>query len=583
MKWNYFLFFLLYSVFVFSQETISDKKKVFCNCQTSSCKITSSIAISEQYLELDKIEESQKWLDYSKKLLLINPDNKQQYSVNSLQSELFYYSGLYQFGLHEAQKAIALAQKSKDSLHLSNAYLIEGINWYEMGKIAKAEMSLHKAKSYFPVKTNTNQKRYQINKEYIYNNIAQLKIRTKQLDSAYFYNKRAYGFAKKMNTKRCIANVERTFGELFLKQNKKDSAEFYFKKSIETSLKASIYDTALLGYGNLMECCSGQSQTANYYFEKGQKLIKQHNVNASFQKVFYEQSLLIFQSINDRNLLLSTQTKLLELEKSINQNGNFYIQNITDQYINSENKLLLSKINQLDKEKNIKILQLLATIFFGFILLLIIVIIRRKNRLQKLILDQKNEISKDLHDDIGSELSSILINTNLLKNFDPTDKQKILIDKISNTSSEISQRLSAFIWSLNTDNNNVQNFSEYVKQYAYKFLEGTEIKLLFSDDIEGISTKILNGNSRKNLFFTIKEILNNSIKHADATKIIITISSSLDKKDLLLTIEDNGKGMQEANKFGNGLVNIKKRIANLNGDLKMESNNGLKISIRIPF
>ena len=138
------------------------------------------------------------------------------------------------------------------------------------------------------------------------------------------------------------------------------------------------------------------------------------------------------------------------------------------------------------------------------------------------------------------------------------------------------------IWSLNTDNNNVQNFCEYIKLYAYKFLDGTEIKLFFSDDIEGISTKILNGNTRKNLFFSIKEILNNSIKHAAPTKIIIAISS-VDKKELLITIEDNGKGMHGANKFGNGLVNIKKRIANLNGDLKIESTNGLKISIKVPL
>lgn len=581
MKLYYFLLFLFSSVFVFSQETISDKKKAFDKCTTSTCKITSSIAVSEQYLELDQIEEAQIWLNYSKKLLLKYPNDTQQYYINSLQSELFYYSGLYQFGLHEAQKAIKLAKKSKDSLHLSNAFLIEGINWYEMGKIAKAESSYHKAKKYFPVKPNGNHKRYQINKEYIYNDIAQLKIKNRQLDSAYFYNKKAYGFAENLNDQRCIANVERTFGELFLKQNNKDSANFYFKKSIKTSLDAAIYDTALLGFGSLIESSYGQSQTVTY-FEKGQEIIKEHNVNPSFQKLFYEQSLAKFQSLNDKNLVLSTQGKLLEIEKNTNQNGNLYIQKITDQYINSENKLLLSKINQLDKEKNIKILQLLATLFFGLILLLIIVIIRRKNRLQKKILDQKNEISKDLHDDIGSELSSILINANLLKNYDPNDKQKILIDKISNTSSEISQRLNAFIWSLNADNNNVRNFTEYVKQYAYKFFDGTEIKLFFSDDIESVSSRILNGNSRKNLFFSIKEAINNTIKHAEATKVNITISS-IDKKGLLITIKDNGKGMQEENKFGNGLVNIKKRIAHLNGDVKIQSVNGFKISIQILF
>ena len=582
MKLYYSFLIIFSSVFVFSQETISDKKKAFDKCTTGNCKITRSIAISEYYLELDKIEASQKWLNYSKKLLIKYPNDNQQYCVNSLQSELFYYSGLYQFGLHEAQKAIKLAKESKDSLHLSNAFLIEGINWYEMGKIAKAEASYHKAKKYFPVKPNINHKRYQINKEYIYNDIAQLKIKTRQLDSAYFYNKKAYGFAKNLKDQRCIANVERTFGELFLKQNKKDSADFYFKKSIQTSLDATIYDTALIGLGSLIESNSKGTETVNYYFEKGQEIIKRHNVNPSFQKLFYEQSLAKFQSLNDKNLVLSTQGKLLEIEKNTHQNGNLYIQNITDQYINSENKLLLSKINELDKQKNIKILQLLATIFFGLILLLIIVIIRRKNRLQKKILDQKNEISKDLHDDIGSELSSILINANLLKNYDPDDKQKVLIDKISNTSSEISQRLNAFIWSLNADNNNVRNFTEYVKQYAYKFFDGTEIKLLFSDDIEAVSNRIVNGNTRKNLFFSIKEALNNTIKHAEATKVSITISS-IDKKGLLITIKDNGKGMHKNNKFGNGLVNIKKRIAHLKGDVKIQSGDGFKISIEIPF
>lgn len=582
MKLYYFLFFLFSAVFVFSQKTIPDKKEAFGKCKTANCDVASSIAVSEKYLELDRVEEAQKWLDYSKKKLLKCPNDTQQYSINSLQSELFYYSGLFQFGLHEAQKAIRLATITRDSLHLSNAFLLEGINWYEMGKTSKAEKSFHKAKKYFPITYHINYKRYQINKEYIYNNIAQLKIKIQQLDSAHFYNKKAYRFAKIMKDIRCIANVERTFGELFLKQNQKDSAEFYFKKSIITSLKGAIYDTALLGYGNLIESGSGDAKTIHYYFVKGQEIINRHNVNASFQKLFYEQSLAKFRSVNNQNLLLSIHEKLLGIEKNINKNGNFHTQKITDQYINSEKRLLLSKINELDKQKNIKILQLLTTLFLGLILLLIIVIIRRKNRLQKKILDQKNEISKDLHDDIGSELSSLLINANLLKNYDPNDKQKVLIDKISNTSSEISQRLNAFIWSLNADNNNVQNFTEYVKQYAYKFFDGTEIKLLFSDDIEAISNRILNGNSRKNLFFSIKETLNNTVKHADATKVIISISS-IDKKGLFITIKDNGKGIQEENKFGNGLINIKKRIAYLKGNVKIQSDNGLKISIEIYF
>ena len=582
MKLNCVLFFLLCSAFVFSQKTISDTKKAFYNCTTSECKITASIAITEQYLEIDQIENAQKWLDYSKKMLLKYPNEKLQYNSYSLQSELFYYMGLYQFGLHESQKAIELGNKLKDSLFISNSYLLEGINWYEMENIKKAEISFHQAKKYFPDIIPSTYIRYKIDKEYIYNNLAQLKIKTNELDSSYFYNKKAYKFAKKSNNYRCTANVELIFGEMFLKRNKQDSAQFYFDKSINTALGAEIYDVALLGYANLQKCFSTQIHKVNHYFQTGQDLIKTHNINPAFQKLFYSQSLIVFQSLKDEKLVLETQEKLLSIDKNIYQNGNIYIQNITDQYINSENKLLQSKINELDKQKNITILQLLTALFFGLILILIIIIFKRKNRLQKLILDQKNEISKDLHDDIGSELSSILINTNLLKNYDPNDKQKVLIDKISNTSAEISQRLSAFIWSLNTDNNSVQNFCEYVKLYAYKFMEGTEIKLIFSEETAGIATKILNGNARKNLFFAIKEILNNAVKHSGATKIIIYISSA-DKKTILITIEDNGKGLQGENKFGNGLVNIKKRITNLKGDIKICNSNGLKIRIKVPL
>ena len=582
MKLFYIVFSTFSSLILFSQEPISDKFEKFKNCKTIHCKTTQSLALSEYYLEIDKIEDSQKWLNVTKKMLLKQPNDSLQYISNSIQSELFYYMGLYQFGLHEAQKTIETAKTIGDSLFTSNAFLLEGINLFEMGNLSKSEVSFQKAKKYFPSTTDSTQKRFKINKEYIYNDIAQLKIKIKQLDSAYLYNKKAYKFAVNLKDNRCIANVERTFGELFMKQTKIDSAHYYFKKSIETSLNATIYDTALLGYGNLIELFSTQPEQAKIYFSKGQNLIEKHQVNLAVQKLFYAQSLKIFTSLGDKNSLLTVQKALLLIENNINESGNFYIQNITNQYINSENKLLVSKINELDKQKNIKRLQLIAALFFALILMLVIIIIRRKNKLQKSLLIQKNEISKDLHDDIGSELSSILINTNLLNNYDTNENQKILIDKISHTSSEISQRLNTFIWSLNTDNNNVQNFCEYVNQYAHKFLEGTAFKLNFVTDTQAVSAKILNGSLRKNLFFCVKEILNNIVKHSDATKIDIKIIDR-DKKEFEISIADNGKGMQEKNKFGNGLINIKKRVANLNGNLKINSDNGLKIVIKIPY
>lgn len=579
MKKNYFLFFLLKVTLVLSQSKTSD----FDICKTLSCKVEKAIELSEYYLENDKISESQKWLDFAKNNIAKSPNFQNEYLINSLQSELFYYMGLYQFGLHEAQKGIELSKEINDSLYISNSYLIEGVNYFEISDLKKAEQSFHFAKKYFPENSKNKKRRFEINREYIYNNLAQLKLKTKQLDSSYFYNKKAYFFAKKMHNFRCVANVERTFGELFLKQNNKDSAQVYFEKSIKTSLKANNYDTALLGYGNLMETNMDDASKSSNYFSKGESLIETHNVNPAFQKLFYTQSLRVFKASNDKNTLLSIQEKLLSLNQKISQNESFYVQNIVNQYINSENKLLLSKINELDKQKNIKILQLTTALFLALIFLLIIIIIRRKNKLQKSLLEQKSEISKDLHDDIGSELSSILINSNLLiKNYDTDEKQKMVLEKISHTSSEISQRLNTFIWSLNTDNNTVLNFCEYVKQYLNKFLDGTNVALKYNQEIDEVSAKILNGTARKNLFFCIKEALNNVIKHANADEVSIEIKA-FDKNQLQILIVDNGIGMLKTNAFGNGLLNLKKRILILGGIFDLKSDNGLTIKIVVPI
>jgi signal transduction histidine kinase len=576
------ILFFFFTHLVVSQEIISEQKKSFNQCKTNSCKVAEALKISEHYLEIDKIDEAQKWIDYSKKILPELPNDTLHYFANSFQSEIFYYMGLYQFGLHEAEKAIKFGTELNDSLYISNAYLIEGINWFEIGELSKTEATFQKAKKFFPTQNGKGYKRFKINKAYIYNNIAQLKLQVNQVDSAYFYNKNAYKFAQNFNENRGIANVERTFGEIFIRQNRLDSATIYFNKSIETSLKSSIYDTALLAYGCLIESQKNQSKDAEFYFIKGQELIKTHQVNLAFQKLFFEKALVFYKNFQNKDQVLFIQDRLLDINTKIHNKANFYTQNIANQYINSENKLLLSKIKTLDKQKNITILQLVAAVFLALILLLIIIIIKRKNKLQKLLLDQKNEISKDLHDDIGSELSSILINVNLLKNLNPADNQKKLIEKVSNTTSEISQRLNTFVWSLNTEKNTVQDFCEYVKLYSYKFLDGTNIQLNFVDETDEVLKKPLQGNTRKNLFFCIKEALNNVVKHANASQVLVSISAK-DKKTLTIIIHDNGDGLLNSNKFGNGLKNINKRVTCLNGSFETNSSSGFKIKITVSF
>jgi signal transduction histidine kinase len=92
----------------------------------------------------------------------------------------------------------------------------------------------------------------------------------------------------------------------------------------------------------------------------------------------------------------------------------------------------------------------------------------------------------------------------------------------------------------------------------------------------------MNGQLRKNLFYAIKEVLNNSLKHAQATKIDVKMKL-ISSKQLQITIQDNGAGISKENAFGNGLKNIQNRVEQMNGTFSMKTEKGLLTLLTIPL
>jgi signal transduction histidine kinase len=560
-----------------------EKLKEFENCKTTNCKIANSFLLAEHFLETDDIQSSQKWLNINKDLISPKQSDTTIIFIHSLQSELFYYDGLFQFGTNEADKAILKAKQQKDSLWIANGYFFKGINQIEMNKWEDAQKSLWKSRDFQPQKYSTSHIRSTIQKVHIFNNIAQLKLKLHQTDSAAWYNEKAYQYAKNTNSKRGIPNTEQTFGQIYLEVKKTDSAVFYFQKSILSAQKSEYFDIVLLNYGYLMQCFQDDQKEINWWFEKGVELINQKIINATFQQYFYTIAQDVFKKNKQIEKLAFVQEKIIKINEETRLKGNTNIQSITEQYAKNENKLLLLQVEELQKQRKFTILQLIAALLSVIILSLVIVIIRRKNKIQKTLLHQKNEISKDLHDDIGSGLSSILIHADLLlKNDETTEKNKVLASKINLTGKEISQRLNAFIWSLNTEQNTLQHFSEYVKMYGATLFEETPIEFSFNSSFKVSDSIKMNGHLRKNLFYAIKEVLNNSLKHAQATKIVLNMDL-VTSKQIQLTIHDNGIGMKKENVFGNGLKNIQKRVEAMKGTLNIKTQNGLQTVFKVPL
>jgi signal transduction histidine kinase len=311
-------------------------------------------------------------------------------------------------------------------------------------------------------------------------------------------------------------------------------------------------------------------------------LMEKHMVNAAYRRLFFTKALQILKNTKEKNIIYMQQ-EIIKIEAASQAKGNLYFQNFTDQYIKNEKKLLSLEVLKLKRQKDIVIFQLLIAILLVILLALAVMYIRKKNKINSTLLNQKNEISKDLHDDIGSGISSILIHSDLLQKSEGTDeKQKFLLHKISLTAKEVSQRINTFIWSLDAENNTLRDFMEYLKLYTENLFEGTELELQFIEEASTSKHFLIDGKTRKNLFFSIKEIFNNALKHSKADTITITVKI-LEKKYLFIEITDNGIGISKQNYYGNGLKNLQKRVEEMKGSISIETENGLTTKITIPL
>ncbi|HNP53279.1 MAG TPA: 7TM diverse intracellular signaling domain-containing protein [Ferruginibacter sp.] len=202
---------------------------------------------------------------------------------------------------------------------------------------------------------------------------------------------------------------------------------------------------------------------------------------------------------------------------------------------------------------------------------------------QQAILLERERIIADLHDDVGGGLSSIRMMSDLMvRQQAAPEKQAHFAEKISKTSREIAQRMHTIIWSLNEENDKLDNFIEYVRQFGMSYFENSDVHFsyeLLTPDLPAVQ---INGTLRKNLFLVIKEAFHNILKHAEAGKAVFQLL--LDKQTLTIRIIDNGRGIppeiwDDPHNFGNGLKNMHNRIQEVGGSIRFSSGIGTSIEI----
>jgi signal transduction histidine kinase len=253
------------------------------------------------------------------------------------------------------------------------------------------------------------------------------------------------------------------------------------------------------------------------------------------------------------------------------------------------------EIELLNKDNEIKALQLSRqkAIRHGMIAGIVLLFItgfflfrsfrlRKKLEQQQAIISERKRISADLHDDVGSGLSRIMLLTELVKDEARTPETRKEAEKIAAISRELSANISEIIWALNANNDNMESLLAYIRRYAAEFFENSAV-ILRIDTPGEITRTPISGELRRDIFYTVKEALHNTFKHSQASEAIL--SFSVENEFLTIVIHDNGIGMpeKETGRYGNGLTNMQQRMESVGGSISIENHQGTKITLTVPI
>ena len=192
----------------------------------------------------------------------------------------------------------------------------------------------------------------------------------------------------------------------------------------------------------------------------------------------------------------------------------------------------------------------------------------------------RTRIATDLHDEIGSNLSSIMLLTTLLDNNLKTNETAgNYTSNIYSAAKVSAEAIRDIVWFINPSSDNVGRLITRMNETANTMLKGLNYTVNHSkiENIDKLTPEV-----KRNLFLAYKEILNNIIKHSNANNVEIKIWE--EKNILNLFVKDDGIGFDENEvNLGNGLKNLRSRVNKIGGSIEIisQDNNGTSVFISV--
>lgn len=422
---------------------------------------------------------------------------------------------------------------------------------------------------------------YDLAKDYIttadiLNQLGNIDEKTKRYDQAIGNFEKAIAIALEIKQENNLSEYHYNLSNAWLKKNDKRKAEIHALKAIEyatakknkTQLAAAqtMLSTVYLDKDSTAAAISLASQSFNLAAGTESKEMQQNSAAALAYGYYKEGNFKKAFDYLEVSKKLSDSFSREKYDKDVAALQTSFRVNEKDREIQLLNKDKALQQQEIKQQR----LVMIAAAAIALLALSGIWLLINRNKLRQRMkeLELRNQIAADLHDEVGSSLSSIHMLSQMAEQAGDEKKNKDILARVSSNARETMDKMGDIVWMIKPDETRSDSLLQRMERFAHEIASGKNVKVNMEiNDLEKLN---LSMDQRKNIYLIFKEAINNAVKYSGTE--IINVTADVRSGRLLLAIKDFGKGfdIDQVNK-GNGLDNMEKRAKDLGGTLGITS------------
>jgi two-component system sensor histidine kinase UhpB len=394
-----------------------------------------------------------------------------------------------------------------------------------------------------------------------------------------------------------VMSAASTLSEIYNKTHQYQKALKVLEDALQEGQYTNEIDQFSELYNNIGDTYFNMEQynDASIAYKKGYEVVKDKNEFQQRQYGNLEGLGNAYSKIGDFKNAYETEKLASILKDSVTQKSqNEKLIKLQTQFETErkEKEIVLLKKDQqisltsLQKQKTFQyavFIILFLLVLIGFLVINRYRTVQRSKRIIE-IEQIRNNIARNLHDDIGSTLTSINILSNVALQQTTTDSAaKTNMQKIKDRSAAIMENMNDIVWAINPANDELDKIILRMKEFGAETCEQSGIQFSFSEQGELKDIK-LSLSQRNNLYLIFKESLNNAVKYSKAKEVTIVLKR--ESGILIMQLADNGKGFNvHQPSSGNGLKNMQRRASDMNAKINFQSllNDGTTVRLVMPI